>query len=64
MATPLPLSRAAPPELTEMEVDMKSIGVRLFAVGALIGLYSWNPIAGVGALATVFGYIVARRVGV
>ena len=40
---------------------MMSLGVRVLAAGALIGLYSLYPMAGVGALATVFGYVVARR---
>jgi hypothetical protein len=38
-----------------------SLGLRLLAVWVLIGLYSAYPMAGVGALATVFGYVVARR---
>ena len=41
---------------------MKSTGVRILVVAALIGLYWIYPMAGVGALATVFGFVIAQRV--
>lgn len=40
---------------------MKSIGARILVVGALIGLYLVHPIVGAGALATVFGLVIAQR---
>jgi len=40
-----------------------SIGLRLLAVGVLVGLYLLNPAVAVVALAFVFGYVVVRRTG-
>jgi hypothetical protein len=36
-------------------------GIRVLAVGVLIGLYFWNPLVGVAGLAIVFGYVLAQR---
>jgi hypothetical protein len=41
---------------------MMSISVRILVVGAIIGLYLVHPIVGAGALATVFGLVIAQRV--
>ena len=40
---------------------MLSLGIRLLAVGVLVGLYAANATVGVVALGTVFGYVVFQR---
>jgi hypothetical protein len=40
---------------------MMSIGARILVIGALIGLYWVHPVVGVGALASVFGLVIAQR---